>query len=97
MFHKCLAVAGMGGRLATIDMGRKFGCVPLFRGRGAGSPSNTKSPGPRPISEPNGILINPAISPLQTWAENWGCAPPPFGGWTGSHLKPWFHVKIKLF
>jgi len=36
------------------------------------SPSNPKSPGPRPISIPSGILIHPAIWPQQTWAENWG-------------------------
>jgi len=41
------------------------------------------SPGPRPISVPSGILINPAIWPQQTWAKNWeDCAPfcAPFGG-----------------
>jgi len=49
-----------------------------FRGR-AGSPSNTKSPGPRPTSIPSGILIHPATWPQQMWDENWGelC---PFGG-----------------
>jgi len=30
---------------------------------GAGSPSNTTSPGPRPISVPSGILIHPAVWP----------------------------------
>ena len=34
-------------RLATINMGRKFGGPPLFGGGAAGSPSNTKLPGPR--------------------------------------------------
>jgi len=45
--------------------------------RGAGSPSNTMSPGPRPTSAPSGIFIHPAVWPQQTWAENWagGCAP----------------------
>ena len=44
----------MGDRLATIEMGRKVGgggllcqCVPFG---GAGSPSNTMWPGPRPTS-----------------------------------------------
>jgi len=61
-------------------MGRTWGggLRPLF-GRGVGSPSNTKSPGPRPTSIPSGILIHAAIWPQQIWAENWG-APPPFWG-----------------
>jgi len=46
-----------------------------FLGKGAGSPSNTKSPGPRPTSIPTGILIHPSIWPLQIWAENWGAVP----------------------
>jgi len=29
----------------------------------AGSPSNTMSPGPRPISVPSGILIHPTVWP----------------------------------
>jgi len=44
-------------RLATIDVDRK-----LFWG-GAGSPSNTMSPGPRPTFVPSGILIHPAVWP----------------------------------
>jgi len=61
-----------------MDMGRKLGiwAPHPFLGRGAGSPSNTKSPGPRPISIPSGILIHPAIWPKQIWAENWGEAVP---------------------
>ena len=46
-----------------------------FGGRGAGSPSNTKSPGLRPCSISSGILIDPAIWPQQIWAENWGACP----------------------
>ena len=34
--------------LATIDMGRKLGGGCAFFSGGSGSPSNTKSPGPRP-------------------------------------------------
>jgi len=30
--HKSLAIAEMGDRLATIDIGRKLGAVPLFFG-----------------------------------------------------------------
>jgi len=45
-------------RLTTIEMGRKCrGSAPFWEG-GAGSPSNTKSPGPRPTSIPSGILIH---------------------------------------
>jgi len=66
-------------RLATVNMGRKFGGgSALFSVRGAGSPSNIKSPGPRPSSMPSGILIHTAIWPQQIWAENWGLCP--FGG-----------------
>ena len=42
----CSAVAEMDDRLATIDMGRKLGAVPLFGG-GAGSLCNTMWPGGR--------------------------------------------------
>jgi len=49
-------------------MGRKF---PFGEG-GAGSPSNTKSPGLRPISIPSDTLIHAAIWPQQIWAENLG-------------------------
>jgi len=61
-------------------MGQKFGergLCPHFE-RGAVSPSNTKSPGLRPISIPSGILIHAAIWPQEIWAENWGLCP--FGG-----------------
>jgi len=56
-----------------------------FWGGGAGSLSNTKSPGLRPTSIPSSILIHPAIWPQQIWAENWGLCP--FGGGElGPHL-----------
>jgi len=58
--NKCSAVAEMGDRFATIDVGRKLGDVPLWGGR-AGSTSNTMWPGPRPTSLPSGILIHPAV------------------------------------
>jgi len=41
----------------------------------AGSPSNTKSHGPRPTSIPSGILVHPAVWPQRTLAENWGAVP----------------------
>ena len=72
--YKCSAVAEVGDRLVTIDMGRKLGgCSPLKRG--GGSPSNTMWPGPRPTSLPSGILIHPAVWRLQTIARNWGACP----------------------
>jgi len=82
--NKCSAVADMGDRFATIDMGRKVGqgAVPLFRG--AGSPSNTMSPELRPISVPSGILIHPAVRPQQIWVEN--CGAVPLLGDLGPHL-----------
>ena len=85
--NKCWAVAEMGDRLATTDMGWKLGAVPLL-GVVARSPSNTMWPGPRPTSVPSGTLINSAIWPQQTWAKKWGlkwglC---PFYGELGPHL-----------
>jgi len=52
-------------RLATTDMGRKLGdCAPS--GRGAGSPSNTMWPGPRPTTTPSFILIYLTVWPQYT-------------------------------
>ena len=48
--------------------------MPCSRGE-AGSPSNTKSPGPRPSSIPSDILIHAAVWPQQIWAKNWGAVP----------------------
>ena len=85
--YKSSVVAEMGDRLATIDMGRKEGgcCAPF---RGAGSPSNTKSPGPRPTFIPSGILIHPAVWPQRTWTENRRLAVHPlfFGGGLGLYV-----------
>jgi len=65
-------------------MGRKFlGALPPFSGGGAGSPSNTMSPGPRPTSISSSILIYTAIWPQRIWTENWG-AVPLWGGVAGS-------------
>ena len=62
--------------------GRKIGggSAPFF-GRGAGSPSNTMLPRPRPTSVPSGILSHRAVWRQQTWAENWGCCAPFGEGW----------------
>jgi len=84
MTNKCSTVDEMGDRLATIDMGRKLGAVPLLRG-GAWSSCNTMRPGPRPTFVPSGILIHPAVWPQQTWAKIGGGALALFwGGGAGS-------------
>jgi len=58
---KSSAVAEMGDRLATVDMGRKVeGCCVPFRGE-AGSPSNTMLCGPRPAYLPSFIVIHPTV------------------------------------
>jgi len=57
----------MGDRLATIDTSQKVveAVVPLSVG-GAGSPSNTMWPGPRPMHIPSGILIHTTVWPQYT-------------------------------
>jgi len=77
---KSSAVVDMGDRLATIDVGRKLGAVPFLGGGEAGSPSNRKSPVPRPTCMPSGFLIHPAVWPQRTWAENRE-AVPLWGSW----------------
>jgi len=56
----CSVVADIGDRLATIDMGRKLGAVPLWGGGLA--LSNTMSLGWRPTYQytnfPSGILMH---------------------------------------
>jgi len=47
-------------------MGRKLGGLCPFGGRGAGSPSNTLWPGPRPTCVPSFILIHPTVWPQCT-------------------------------
>ena len=63
--------------MATIDMGRKLGVVPLW---GSLIPSNTMSPEPRPTSVPSGILMHPAVWPQRAWSKIVGCAPFLCGG-----------------
>jgi len=60
-------------------------CLPAFLRGGAGSPSNTMSPEPRPTSVPSGILIHAAVWPQQKCAENWE-AVPLLGRELGPHL-----------
>ena len=52
--------------LATIDMGLKLGGSVPFLGRGAGSPSNTMWPGPRPTCMLSFILSHPTVWPEYT-------------------------------
>jgi len=84
--------------------GPKIGRLCPFRG-GAGSPSNTMWPGPRPTSLPNGILIHPAVWHNRHGPEiGGGCAP--FSGERelGPHLaqnnvawaRDYLHVKRHL-
>jgi len=51
-------------RLVTTHGPKIGGFTPL--GGGAGSPSNTMWPGPRPTSVPDGILIHPTVWPQYT-------------------------------
>ena len=77
----------MGDRLATINMDRKVeGCYAPFLG-GAGCPSNTLSPGPRPTSYQ---VVSWSIQPFghnrHGPKRGWGCCAP-FGGgnWSPSN------------
>jgi len=74
-FCKSSAVAEIGHRWGTIDMGQKRGWLLCIFLGGAGSSCNTMWPGPRPTSIPSGIVIYPAVWSKQTWTQNWGCAP----------------------
>ena len=64
--YKSSAVAEMGDRLATIDMGRKVGAAVPLPVVGAGSLSNTMWPELRPTFIPSGILIHSAVWPQYT-------------------------------
>jgi len=57
-----------------------LGLRPRFWGGGAESPSDTKSPWPRPTSIPCDILIYAAIWPQPIWAKNGGLCPFGRGG-----------------
>ena len=79
-------------------------CVPSVLGV-AGSPSNTKSPGPRPTSIPSGILMHPAVWQQYKSAKNWagGLCPLFGGGELGPHLaqcgldQAHLHAKCHLY
>jgi len=55
----------LSSRLAIIDVGRKEGWL-LYPFRGAGPPSKTMWPGPRPTFVPSFILIHPTVWPQYT-------------------------------
>ena len=69
------AVAEMGDRLTTIDMGRKLGALSHFLGRGAGFSFNTMSLGSRPTFLTSGILIRFAFGHNRYGPKIEGCAP----------------------
>jgi len=72
--------------LATIHMGRKVGggcCAPFQRG--AGSPSNTMWPRPRPTSVLSGIDPSSPLSTIHGPKKWRGCCAP-FCGELGPHL-----------
>jgi len=84
-------------RLVTTDMGRKLGdCVPFW---GAGSPSSTMWPGPRPTSIPSTRYHLDPSSRLATIDMGrklgGGCAPI-WGGEAGSPSSTYLHVKCHL-
>ena len=64
-------------------MGRKFGGFPPLW-RGAGYPSNTKSPGPKPTSIPSGMWIRPCSHVATTDMGRKLGAVPLWGGGPGS-------------
>jgi len=89
--NKSSAVAETGnpGHTCPHKWAKKWGAaLPLSLG-GAGSPSNTMSPGPRPTSIPSGIPMHAAVWPQQTWPKSGGggyCALSKGGSWLGPHL-----------
>jgi len=56
----------LSSRLATTDMDQKYWGLCPFGGGGAGFPSNTMWPGPRPISTPSFILQYTNVTERQT-------------------------------
>ena len=108
--------AQMAGRI-KMSLGKEVGLCPGdivldgdpvppplngHRGGRAGSPSKTKSHGPRPTAISSGILVHPAVWPQRTLAENWEAEPPIFGPcllWTNGWMDQdatWFGGKPLL-
>jgi len=84
MNYKCSAVDEMGDRLATIDIGRKFGSCALLGG-GDGSPCNTVRPGPRSTFVPIKLHLDPCsrLATIDT-GRTLGALYPFLGRGTGS-------------
>jgi len=81
--NKCSAAAEMGNRLATVNMGRKLGAVPIL-GRGVESPCNTMRHGPSLIFVPSGIFIPSSRLATTDMGRNLGAVP--LGGWSWVHI-----------
>jgi len=77
-YYKSSAVAEMGDR-GHNRRGAKEARAAVPFSRGAGTPSNTKSPGLRPTSIPSGILMHPAATIKMGQKLGGGGALPPFG------------------
>ena len=84
---KCSALAEMGDRLATIDMGRKVGRVAVLLSVGEVGP-HTMSPGPRPNSVPSGSLddASSCSATVDMGRKVEAAVPLSAGGSAGSHL-----------
>jgi len=83
--HICQVPASSIQPFGDNKHGENLGVGPPSGNGATGSPSNTKSPGPRPSSIPTGTLMHAAIWPQQKWAENWGVGLRPLlgeGDWT---------------
>jgi len=61
--NKSSAEAEMGDRGHNRHRPKTGAAVPLLRGGGAGSPSNTMWPGLRSTSVPSGVFIHPTVWP----------------------------------
>jgi len=73
--NKSSAVAQVGERLATIDMGRKRGLLCSFRSGGGGSPSNTMWQMGRGLSPYTNWNFDPSSRLATIGTENWGLCP----------------------
>jgi len=96
-WHKSSAVAAMGDRLATTDMVRKVRAAVPISVQGAGSPSNTMSPGPRPTSVPTAEWHLDSYSLLTTTHQRHNKHRQKIGGctfffWGGGGLVPIYNT-----
>ena len=84
--NKRSAVAETGDHLVTISICQNLGAVSLFRREGAGFPSNTMWPGPRPISVPSGTMIHQPVGHNRHGPKIGEGCPAYLGRGAGSHL-----------